>query len=463
MKFLTADSLSRLLQKIKTVFATKTEVSAAVESADSECVHLTGSETIAGTKTFTSTIAGSVNGSSASCTGNAATATKATQDGSGNTITSTYVNLTGSQTISGAKYYTVDYFRKDTGAVKGTAPSANRWQNGVRFVDNNNVAFGGVERGFLPDGTNRINMIVYKGTTTDTSTNSQIGVGFDGSGNWFTYAPTPATADNSTKIATTAFVKAQGYLTSQTQLSLTNSGSGNAVTGISVSNHAITVTKGSTFLTSHQSLSNYLQLSGGNLTGRCKITGNNFGWQVTNGTETIEFMIGSGKVNRGFWDTKLNKWAVYANDSEVILNGRATGTSSDRRIKQDFSQIPDAVLDAWDSVQWKQFRLRREAASDGAPFHTGAVVQDIQESLQKSGVNPEEYALAYREQIPAEEGDRPSEDNPEIMNSEKWYLRYEEAYAIEAAYLRRRCRMLEKSLADALDRISRIESRLEGD
>lgn len=45
----------------------------------------------------------SVTGSSASCTGNAATATKATQDGSGNVITSKYVTIDTAQTITGTK------------------------------------------------------------------------------------------------------------------------------------------------------------------------------------------------------------------------------------------------------------------------------------------------------------------------------------------------------------------------
>ena len=47
-------------------------------------------QTIAGTKTFSKPIAGSVTGSSGSCTGNAATATKATQDSDGNQINTTY-------------------------------------------------------------------------------------------------------------------------------------------------------------------------------------------------------------------------------------------------------------------------------------------------------------------------------------------------------------------------------------
>ena len=62
----------------------------------------------------------------ANLAGNAATATKATQDGSGNTITSTYVTLATAQTISGAKTFsaatsftnTTASTSKTTGAVK---------------------------------------------------------------------------------------------------------------------------------------------------------------------------------------------------------------------------------------------------------------------------------------------------------------------------------------------------------
>ena len=77
-------------------------------------------QTIAGTKTFSKPIVGSVTGSSGSCTGNAATATKATQDAAGNTITTTYatkaenntkannsevVHKSGDETIAGTKTF----------------------------------------------------------------------------------------------------------------------------------------------------------------------------------------------------------------------------------------------------------------------------------------------------------------------------------------------------------------------
>ena len=66
----------------------------------------------------------------------------------------------------------------------------------------------------------------------------------------------------------TSLGKADTSLQSETSLSKgTTSGSGNAVTDISVDGHKITLIKGSTFLTSHQDISGKLNLSGGTMTG----------------------------------------------------------------------------------------------------------------------------------------------------------------------------------------------------
>lgn len=82
LAFLTVEGLVKLLQKINTVFVTKTEVSSTIDdlkfptgTAGQSLVHRTGNETIAGTKTFSSTISG--------------TADKALKYESGSTITST--------------------------------------------------------------------------------------------------------------------------------------------------------------------------------------------------------------------------------------------------------------------------------------------------------------------------------------------------------------------------------------
>lgn len=73
---------------------------------DALLLHKAGTETITGNKTFSgnavfsgnatfnNTINANISGSSGSCTGNSATATKATQDGSGNNIANTYATKT---------------------------------------------------------------------------------------------------------------------------------------------------------------------------------------------------------------------------------------------------------------------------------------------------------------------------------------------------------------------------------
>ena len=72
-------------------------------------VNLTGNQTIAGTKTFSSTISGSISGSSTSCTGNAATVTNG-------------VYTTGNQTIAGTKTFSSTIH----GSINGNADSASK-------------------------------------------------------------------------------------------------------------------------------------------------------------------------------------------------------------------------------------------------------------------------------------------------------------------------------------------------
>lgn len=103
--------------------------------------------------------------------------------------------------------------------AKGTAPSNNEWHTMVMAVDNsgstNNAnKYGQVETGVKTDGSVETVVQAYKNEANST-TSAKISVGYDANGNAFTSAPTPTAGDNSTKIATTAFVNtamANGYL-----------------------------------------------------------------------------------------------------------------------------------------------------------------------------------------------------------------------------------------------------------
>lgn len=118
-------------------------------------------------------------------------------------------NVTNNQTI------------KSTGITRGTAPSSTQ-TFGIVFSDNNAKYIGNVYGHYATDKSTYVGLYAYKGTTTSNSDNVSIRVGYNASGNAYTYAPTPATADNSTQIATTAFVKAQGYLTSHPSITLSS-------------------------------------------------------------------------------------------------------------------------------------------------------------------------------------------------------------------------------------------------
>ena len=118
---------------------------------------------------------------------------------------STYLPLTGG-TLSG------NLNIKNASITRGTAPSSNA-ERVIFFHDSANNSTGAVSSIYFTDKSSRNAIYAYNTTVASGINIGYIGIGCNSSGNVYTVAPTPATADNSTQIATTAFVKAQGYIT----------------------------------------------------------------------------------------------------------------------------------------------------------------------------------------------------------------------------------------------------------
>ncbi len=95
---------------------------------------------------------------------------------------------------------------RDPSLVRGTAPESNYTGLEILGRDYNNRSTWALYHTYATNKTHRIRLLCYNGLTTDNQY-AEIGVGYDSSGNAYTNAPTPAAGDNSTKIATTAFVK----------------------------------------------------------------------------------------------------------------------------------------------------------------------------------------------------------------------------------------------------------------
>ena len=70
-----------------------------------------------------------------------------------------------------------------------------------------------------------------------------------------------------------------------------------------------------------------------------------FGVNSTDGNYSCMVMVGAGGVNRGLYDNTLNKWMVYADDSNVYLNGTAENATKWNSVVYDMSTVN--TTDTW--------------------------------------------------------------------------------------------------------------------
>ncbi len=154
--------------------------------------------------------------------------------------------------------------------------------------------------------------------------------------------------------------------------------------------------------------------------------------------------------------TSANRWSV-------IYAGTGTINTSDEREKQDIGAVPDAWLDAWGDVQWSRFKMREAVAQKGdeARWHVGLIAQQIRDAFAARGLDAQAIGLLCLDEWDDEyepvmatrliETGRDGDGNP-ILQEEMydtgetrlvrpagslWGVRYSEAQAMEAAFVRR--------------------------
>ena len=152
------------------------------------------------------------------------------------------------------------------------------------------------------------------------------------------------------------------------------------------------------------------------------------------------------------------RWTeVYA------INGSIN--TSDERKKQDISGFSDELLDAWEDVDFAQFKMRNAVAEKGeeARIHSGLVAQRIEEAFHAKGIDPARYGFFCHDSWDAADAVMEEEGifaQPAREAGDEYSLRYEEALCIEAAYQRRRADRAEARLAALEERLGRVESAL---
>lgn len=174
-----------------------------------------------------------------------------------------------------------------------------------------------------------------------------------------------------------------------------------------------------------------------------------------------------GSVNRVFSPYPDNELLLGTADSrwKQIYAGTATISTSDERQKTDISGVPDAVLDAWETVDFVQFRFCDAVAEKGsdARLHSGLIAQRIGEAFKARGLDASDYGLFCFDQW--DEQEKQVDEKGRVLQAampagDRYSLRYEEALCMEAACQRRRADRAEARIAALEERLAAIEAKL---
>jgi hypothetical protein len=129
-----------------------------------------------------------------------------------------------------------------------------------------------------------------------------------------------------------------------------------------------------------------------------------------------------------------NRWTVVHATTGTI-------STSDVREKTDIVEIPEEWLDAWADVGWTRFKR-----VEGDRWHVGLLAQGVRDAFTSRGLDPFEIGLlCYDEwsETPEERDDAGKILTARVPAGDRYGLRYEECFALEAALVRRRLVALE--------------------
>ncbi len=152
-------------------------------------------------------------------------------------------------------------------------------------------------------------------------------------------------------------------------------------------------------------------------------------------------------------------FGIASNRISVVYAGTGTINTSDERAKEEVQPIAEAVLRAWAKVEYCQFKFSDAVVQkgEGARWHFGLIAQRVKEAFESEGLDAFAYGIlcydrwddvyeSLRETREVEDGRgnvfTEDYDTGETVlvtpAGDRYGIRYEEALALECAYLRSR-------------------------
>ena len=173
------------------------------------------------------------------------------------------------------------------------------------------------------------------------------------------------------------------------------------------------------------------------------------------------FLEWSGVEIRADEDNKCKLGNAY-HRWKAIYSATSAINTSDSRLKNTITDIDDSLLDAWETIQPKQYKFNDASEKKGeqARFHTGYLAQDIEKACTDNNIDATRYGLfcydSWEEEPEITEDVEVEKDGikttekriirPKHEKGDAYSLRYEEALVVECAYLRREINKLKEEL-----------------
>ncbi len=407
---------------------------------------------------------------------------------SGYALDNTVVHLSNSETIGGTKTFTdsitirlgVPKFNAEsTLATKGTAPSSTIHED-VNFNDKDGNQLTGIVGYYKTDKSTELEMRAYKSNASTDSEYATISITYPASGNPYTEAPMPTattqtSGDGSAQIATTGWVNS-------TNNNVVHKTGTETVGGLKTFTDSLTIkknrpllfmndnwcTKGTTPSSYQYQAVWFGDKSGLTLGGI--ITGYNTNGAIDTAIRAYRATSSDAYTEaRLFYAANGNQWfktpevvpdtdntrnlGWSSNRWKQLYAGTATINTSDERVKQSIESVPDTVLDAWGEVEFYRYKFNDAVAEKGfdkARYHTGLVAQRIRDVFIAHGLDATKYGLLCYDEWEAEAAEYDENGNmirPAQEAGNRYSLRYEECLCMEAAYQRHRAERIEARLA----------------
>lgn len=163
-------------------------------------------------------------------------------------------------------------------------------------------------------------------------------------------------------------------------------------------------------------------------------------WTANGAVPTVKLAVEPAGVTRPGADNTYTLGSASFRWSQLFA-GTTTINTSDERSKTEIGPIPEEWLDAWGEVEWCRYKFKDAVAEkgDAARWHTGLIAQRIRDVFLAHGIDALQIGIlcfdAWEDGFDSATGDP-------IKAGDRWGLRYDECFALEAAWTRREMKRL---------------------